>query len=98
VAGVYGRCSISRKTYTCTHAGFALCDQAGAILWCNRHLATAIGYKDQEVCGWVGTDACEFSLDFATSSLILLFPHVFAAARCTGVNWLGFMYVCVMYM
>jgi len=35
-------------------AGFALCDQAGAILWCNRHLATAIGYKDQEAygCTW----------------------------------------------
>jgi hypothetical protein len=48
--GVYGRCSPSRKTYTCTHTGFALCDEAGAILWCNCSLATAIGYKDQEVC------------------------------------------------
>lgn len=34
--------------------GFALCDESGAILWCNTRLTDAIGYKEEDLrwCRW----------------------------------------------
>ena len=45
--------------------GFALCDENGAILWCNRHMTGDVGYKLRELqgCQWhkllAGTDTDE---------------------------------------
>ena len=43
-----------------THTGFALCDESGGILWCNREFAEPMGYSEQEVpaCVCACTEAC----------------------------------------
>lgn len=50
--------------------GFALCDESGAILWCNTRLTDAVGYKEEDLrwCRWPsflcapGTDEQAFEL------------------------------------